>query len=87
MKRILEEQRTRIEKQHTSADKKFKQLTLGFNRKEDRQFADNKRHWAARLETLEDEIRSEPDRIRAGYVVQAQRVEPVGLIYLWPVSG
>ena len=29
----------------------------------------------------------EPARIQAGYEVRAQRVEPVGLVYLWPVSG
>ena len=26
-------------------------------------------------------------RIRALYEVKAQRIEPVGLVYLWPVTG
>ncbi len=30
---------------------------------------------------------TEPERIRALYEVKAQRIEPVGLVYLWPVSG
>ena len=29
----------------------------------------------------------EPGRIRAFYEVQAKRVEPVGLVYLWPETN
>ncbi len=87
MKKILEDQRDRIERQHKKASEDYKQLTLGFPRDEERQFAANQKHWAARLRALEDEIRDEPARIQAGYEVRAQRVEPVGLVYLWPVSG
>ena len=87
MVRILEAQRERIERQHEKAAGKDQQLTLGFSREEERQFAANQKHWAARLQTLEDEIRDEPVRIRAGYEVRASRVEPVGLVYLWPVSS
>ena len=86
MTRILEAQRDRIEKQHEKAVGD-QQLTLGFSRQEERQFAANQKHWATRLQTLEDEIRDEPVRIRAGYEVRARRVEPVGLVYLWPVSS
>jgi hypothetical protein len=32
-------------------------------------------------------LRTEPERIQDVYTVKAQRVEPVGLVYLWPVSG
>ena len=87
MTRILEAQRDRIKRQHEKAVGDTQQLTLGFSRQEERQFAANQKHWAARLQTLEDEIRDEPVRIRAGYEVRARRVEPVGLVYLWPVSG
>ena len=87
MTRILEAQQERIEKLHKKAAGDDQQLTLGFSREEERQFAANQKHWVARLRTLEDEIRDEPARIRAGYEVQASRVEPVGLVYLWPVSG
>ena len=87
MTRILEAQRDRIERQHEKAARDGQQLTLGFSREEERQFAANQKHWVARLQALEDEIRAEPARIRAGYDVRASRVEPVGLVYLWPVSG
>ena len=87
MKKILEDQRDRIERQYTKAAEGQQQLTLGFSREEERQFAANQKHWEARLRASEDEIRAEPARIQAGYEVRAQRVEPVGLVYLWPVSG
>jgi ERCC4-related helicase len=87
MKRILEAQRDRIEKQHEKATAPDRQLTLGFSKDEERQFAANQKHWSARLLALEEEIEDEPDRIRSGYDVQATRIEPVGLVYLWPVSG
>jgi hypothetical protein len=87
MTRILEAQRDRIERQHEKAAGDDQQLTLGFSPQEERQFAANQKHWATRLQTLEAEIRDEPVRIRAGYEVRASRVEPVGLVYLWPVSG
>ena len=29
----------------------------------------------------------EPERIREIYQVKAKRIEPVGLVYLWPVTG
>jgi len=32
-------------------------------------------------------MRSEPKRIEAAYEVKATRIEPVGIVYLWPLSG
>ena len=54
---------------------------------EKRQLDANKRHWKTRLEALQHELDSEPERIREVYRVKATRVEPIGLVYLWPVSG
>jgi hypothetical protein len=39
------------------------------------------------LEQIEQELVGEPERIEAVYRVKARRVEPVGLVYLWPVTG
>ena len=33
------------------------------------------------------EIREEPDRIRRRFEVQTVRLEPVGIVYLWPEIG
>ena len=36
---------------------------------------------------MDDPGLTEPQRIRSVYEVKAQRIEPVGLIYIWPVTG
>jgi len=61
----------------------------GFPETEDerRQLEANKRHWVKRLASIDEELKTEPDRIREVYEVKATRIEPVGLVYLWPVSG
>jgi SNF2 family DNA or RNA helicase len=54
---------------------------------ERRQLAADQRHWQRRLETIESELSSEPARIKASYEVVTYRLEPAGLVYLWPISG
>ena len=44
-------------------------------------------YYPKRLDLLKDELKTEPDRIREVYSVKAKRIEPVGLVYLWPVTG
>ena len=85
MRTILEEQKTRVAE--TSAKYRDRQGWLGFNDDEQRQLESNKRHWDKRLHAIDQELASEPERIRAIYEVKAQRIEPVGLVYLWPVTG
>jgi superfamily II DNA/RNA helicase len=72
---------------HEKMDSRQLSLNFGDNVDERRQLEANKRHWARRLAMLDEELQTEPDRIRAVYEVKATRVEPVGLIYLWPVTG
>lgn len=57
-----------------------------FNAEELRQLEADRRHWRVRIDQLEKEISSEPERIEEIYQVKADRIEPVGLVYLWPVS-
>jgi hypothetical protein len=85
MRTILEEQKKRVA--DTAAQYRDRQLWLDFNDDEQRQLESNKRHWEKRLHAIDRELASEPERIRALYEVKAQRIEPVGLVYLWPVSG
>ncbi|MGB7441861.1 MAG: hypothetical protein WA919_12390 [Coleofasciculaceae cyanobacterium] len=84
MKKLLEEQRDRILKQ----EKQYEtyQLSL-FSKDEMRQIEADSRHWRIRLTELEEDIIKEPERIEQAYQVKADRVEPVGLVYLWPVSS
>lgn len=62
----------------------FEQLTLGFAEEERRQLEADVRAWRLRLEQFERDLEREPSRIREFYEVKAKRVEPVGLVYLWP---
>ena len=55
--------------------------------RERRQLASDQKHWQRRLETIETELASEPKRIEASYKVVTHRLEPAGLVYLWPISG
>ncbi|MGF1481821.1 MAG: hypothetical protein ACFB4I_20455 [Cyanophyceae cyanobacterium] len=62
------------------------QLELNLNDKESRQVEADRRYWERRLDQLETEIETEPERIRQMYAVKASRIEPIGVAYLWPIS-
>ncbi|WP_322743425.1 DISARM system SNF2-like helicase DrmD [Sphaerospermopsis aphanizomenoides] len=84
MKKILAEQKERITQKQEETTKI--QLSL-FPADEQKQIDADRRYWVKRLEKLEMELITEPERIERTYQVKAVRVEPVGLIYLWPISG
>ena len=88
---ILKRQRAHIKESRKAADKRdWAQLRIQFegdeldNETERRQLEANKKYWEKRLESLEVELKTEPDRIREVYSVKATRIEPVGIVYLWP---
>jgi hypothetical protein len=88
MQKLLEEQRDRILKRQKEFEGKgYEQLSLGFLADERRQLEADRRHWDKRLVELEREAIQEPERIQQSYQVKASRIEPVGLVYLWPVSN
>ncbi|MCX4242546.1 DISARM system SNF2-like helicase DrmD [Paraliomyxa miuraensis] len=88
MEAILRDQQTRIEQELREPEPiKETQLALGFESEEGRQRAADRRHWEKRLGELEKELDTEPARVRAGYEVKAVRMDPVGVVYLWPVSS
>jgi ERCC4-related helicase len=83
---LLQQQRKRIAKANDEFDpNQF--LLPGIGDEERREREADRRHWQGRLERLEKEIREEPARIRASYGVSAHRLDPVGLVYLWPATG
>jgi hypothetical protein len=84
MREILETQQKHLN-ETVAKHEKSDQLQL-FDEQEQRQLESNRRYWAKRLSQLDDEIKTEPDRIRGIYEVRAQRIEPVGLVYLWPIT-
>lgn len=85
LRKLLEAQRERIMKKVN--DPGLDQLPLDLGGDEQRQLNADRRHWAQRLNELEAEIRGEPERVRRGYDVVAERLEPIGLVYIWPRSG
>src|SRR5207245_8615888 len=87
MREILETQRKHITDAVAQHSKTDVQLRLGFAEDELRQLESNRRYWDKRLQRLDDELKTEPDRIRDLYQVKATRIEPVALVYLWPETG
>jgi hypothetical protein len=85
MRKILEEQKHRLEQ--AARERDTTQLSFDLDPEERRQHESERRHWSKRLAELDGELEREPERIRALYEVRAQRVEPVGIVYLWPVTG
>jgi superfamily II DNA or RNA helicase len=85
MREILEQQQKHIEGTIDRHDRS-PQLTLNFPDDEKRQLESNRRYWNQRLIALQTELTSEPERIRGLYEIKAKRIEPVGLVYLWPTS-
>jgi superfamily II DNA or RNA helicase len=80
----LERQRERVASEQARHQREFQQLTLGFPDMERRELEQNMRHWERRLLQFETELETEPTRIEDFYQVRAHRLEPVGLVYLWP---
>lgn len=81
MRRLLIDQRTRLQKRAGEPEQGE------FNFEEQRQVEADRRHWQKKLDRLTQEIDLEPEKIRKGYDVVACRLEPVGLIYLWPENA
>ena len=65
----------------------FEQLTFDFGAEEKRQLESDMRSWRTRLEQFDRDLEREPQRVREFYDVRAKRVEPVGLVYLWPETN
>ncbi|MDB9311804.1 DISARM system SNF2-like helicase DrmD [Spirulina sp. CS-785/01] len=95
MRDLLKRQQERIRKREQEIRGELAQNTpiqLEFNlgelsKEEEKQLEADRRYWERRLEKLEEELDSEPQRIRENYEVKARRLEPVGLVYLWPMSS
>jgi hypothetical protein len=87
MRRIIEDQRKRILARKEEVRRNEAQLTLGFDKMELQQMEEERKDWDKRLTAIGREVDEEPARILKSYEVQAHRVEPIGVVYLWPISG
>ena len=87
LRETLERQRRRVLEELAKHEADFDQLTFDFPDEDKRQLETNMRSWRTRLEQFERDLDQEPERIREFYEVRAQRIEPVGLAYLWPETN
>ncbi len=87
MRRTMDRLRDRIHRQHEEVNPAQLKLSLKLNRRERHQLDTDHRRYAERVAELEIDRLEQPKRIRANYKVQASRIDPVGLVYLWPVSS
>lgn len=83
LSRLLDIQATRIQ----AGLGELAQLSLGLDavdQAQREQLRRDREHMENRLKELDGERASEPKSIRDGYAVALRRLEPVGIIYLWP---
>jgi hypothetical protein len=73
LRKLLVDQRERIAKREAAFD--------------DRQLRRDRRRWQSKYRRLARDIATEPERVRRGYDVVADRLEIVGLVHLWPKSN
>jgi superfamily II DNA or RNA helicase len=89
LRETLARQRDRV-REELAKREDVQQLTIdfrGYNEEEKRQVEADMRFWRFRLEQFDRDLEQEPERIRDFYEVHAKRVEPVGLVYLWPETN
>jgi hypothetical protein len=86
MREILLQQKDRIQSALRKADAGGT-LLVGLDGEELRQMRADQNHWRERLSKIDRELEVEPRRIEQHYDVKVWRIEPVGLAYLWPVTG
>nr|WP_015063331.1 DISARM system SNF2-like helicase DrmD [Paracoccus marcusii]AFQ90330.1 hypothetical protein [Paracoccus marcusii] len=81
---LLVRQLARIERERATDDPR--QLTFNLPQKEEQQRQADRRAWDRKIERLRIELEEEPAKVRESYEVRAQRLDPIGLVYLWPTS-
>lgn len=82
---LIAAQRDRIAK--AEAEPEDPQLSLVFDVDEAKQRRLDRAHWRKKLVDLDAQLEAEPRRLREAYGIRADRVELVGLLYLWPGSN
>ena len=87
LREALEAQRERVETELRKQEGVGVQLELELSEDEKRQRQADVLSWRRRLVQFDRDLESEPARVRAFYEVRSKRVEPIGLVYLWPDTG
>jgi hypothetical protein len=83
MDKLLSTQRDAIERALRDGEQRALDFGQG-EAEQERQFKLDQRYMRERLASIELERARETASIRLGYDVMARRIEPLGLVYLWP---
>jgi hypothetical protein len=84
MRRVLDDQKRRVLNEIGRYDQTQLLLSLDL---EKRQLESYRGYWDKWLANVEGDLQREPGRVRQFYQVASLSTEPVGLAYLWPVTG
>lgn len=84
LRQILERQREAIGQRIT--DKTQLNLFSDTDKRERKQYDDDLKHMERRLREMAAELDREPALVEKSYEVILHRLEPVGLVYLWPAN-
>ena len=87
LRETLQRHRKQVVTQLERYEREHEQLSFGFNAHETKQLNADIRHWHRRLAQFDEDLADEPARVREFYEVHVKRVEPVGLVYLWPETN
>lgn len=87
LRKTLEQQRNRVQEELAKHDREGQRQLDLFGEDERRQLEADVRAWRTRLAQFDADLEREPRRVREFYEVRAHRIEPVGLVYLWPESN
>jgi superfamily II DNA or RNA helicase len=83
---LLEEQRSRVAKADAEPDEKQLSFLPDITAEVEQRKRDRS-HWKAKLARLTQDLETGPKRVRESYTIVADRLETVGLVYLWPVGN
>ena len=84
MTTLLDDQKKRVEAKLASYVDLNQPELPGMPEDEKRQRLEERKAQERFLTDYQTQIREEPARIRDFYKVEVSRVEPIGLVYLWP---
>lgn len=91
--KVLEDQRKRVQAELNKTADDWLQMPLPLDderRKQEeaerKQRKADMKYWEDWLRNVEGDLEREPARIRDFYTVKTHRIEPLGLVYLWPAQ-
>jgi len=85
LKEVISQQITRVEKDIQKSREGVQGVFEIFLEAE--QIQVNRKSWEKRLVELREERELEPKRVEERYEIKATRIEPVGIVYLWPMAS